>query len=562
MIVIIGISFAFIIYNINESRNQTVLVNQVVEEEKEFLTGKSPERQQPWTFYVLGDEKKESSSRILFNVSQLFNDMKIHWEKRMVLTEEELSDIRRVIVFCDDSINDYVDLPLLAEFIKQGGRVVFAAGLSEGSEDAYLYPILGITEKTIRENYYDYVLKKSILPLEEEKVSYDQYTVSTWISPRESVEIFLMEEKKEVPIIYKNSYEEGSVLVFNTSILNDWHCMGLFVGSLGSYLEEFVYPVLGTKTVFLDHFPMVTYVDDAASMRLYGRTTEAFVRDVVWPVFQNISVTGDTVYTSSVLCIDEEEFVFPNINDELFRTLGKLALRFNGEFVYAVNLPENKKLKCNDEFLDGFRKTFLNYKVTGMNLIGGDRIEEAVSLLSEDILGIRYTPEEYQRNKDMFLVNEDYFLFPEATSDFEGAESGWLTVRSVLASYGMISHVFDINQLLNMDESEGSWDKDKVNIAGFNDDILSKTSFLESKTLSRMNDHVRSYEELEYSYEVNENQIKIQVNNVMKGQTFYLRTEKGIISSSGAEYELISKDYYLIKIQDREVVLELSKEDK
>ena len=63
-------------------------------------------------------------------------------------------------------------------------------------------------------------------------------------------------------------------------------------------------------------------------------------------------------------------------------------------------------------------------------------------------------------------------MFPEATNGFKGSEGEWLDVKSVLASYGMVSHTFDVNNLISANENEAIWDRDKVLLGEFKEDIL------------------------------------------------------------------------------------------
>ena len=75
-----------------------------------------------------------------------FRVIEVDWmEPEQVGTDE-------LVVFCDDSVGNYTNLQELGGFVARGGRVILAAGLPEGNVDSYLWPLLGIREKSIREN--------------------------------------------------------------------------------------------------------------------------------------------------------------------------------------------------------------------------------------------------------------------------------------------------------------------------------------------------------------------------------------------------------------------------
>ena len=83
---------------------------------------------------------------------------------------------------------------------------------------------------------------------------------------------------------------------------------------------------------------MITYINDKACMKLYGCSTESFVRDVVWPNFQGISLRTDTPYTSGILTVASSEKSFPTVNDSLFTTIGKSALQYDGKLIYKEDI--------------------------------------------------------------------------------------------------------------------------------------------------------------------------------------------------------------------------------
>lgn len=555
MLIIIGICSIFVIYNVNENNRRTVEINHHAVQEAEFFPSILKDEKQQWNFYVVKSKEKENK-QIFDNISRMMDDMKVSWRVGNEVTAEVLTQENLVLVFCDSIVSSYVDLELLGEFIENGGRMVMAAGLADGYTDSYLNPILGIIEKTIKENYYNYLMKEEILPLQQETMSYDGYSLSSWITVRDTAEVMMSEAQKEVPIVYSHRFGNGKVLVFNTTFLNDWKCMGIFVGALGNYLENFIYPVMGTKLLFLDNFPMVTYINDTVSMKLYGRTTEAFVRDVVWPVFQSMSVNNNVLYTSSVACLGKQGFYFPDINDDLFRTLGKSALQFNGEFIYGASLSEGEEPVRNERFLEGFKNTFVNYEVTGLAMMEGNRADQAKELLGKEIFAVRMKPEENE-GEGRISYNEDYFIFPEATRNFEEAENGWTSLKSVLAAYGIVSHTFDINELISVDEESAGWDQDKKLLEDFSEEILGETDFLTASTLSDVKNIVKSYTNLKYSYSFEDDKVHLSVGDAMKGQAFFVRTPTAIVEAAGAEYRKINDTYYIVRIQQPEVVLML-----
>ena len=558
LLIVVSICTVFIVYNINEDNNRIVAIQSKEVIKQELVQGEVTFSAEEPIFYVVGTEEEEIYKDIFRNVKTLMEDLKLTWEEKKCITTEELKETQAVFVFCDDSIGKYVDLEELGNFIEKGGKVIFAAGLAEGYEDAYLLPVMGILDKTVRENYVDYVFLEDFFPVQEEEMNYAGYTISTWLDVNNSATVYIQEKEKGVPIVYTHAFGKGEALVINATFLDNAQCLGVLTSGIGVLLDDFLYPVMGVECVYLDNFPVVTYVNDPLCMKLYGRTTEAFVRDVVWPVFQGMCVRNELKYTSSVLNVTTTDNNFPTISDELFGTMGKSALQYNGELSYAVYADNDKGMYRNEAFIRNFESTFINYQIGSVCMMSEGRQEEALEILGKDIVAIRgkLTAE----NKDeRLMISEKYMVFPEATRGIELDAGNLFAIHSVFSGYGMISHTFDVNKFISMDESTPVWDTNKYWLEEFEDRVVQKYNFLYKTTLSETTNWVNSYENLEYAWGNKGKQIEITAKQFVPGQSFLLRTDKEIVKATGAEVEKISDNYYMLRLKASKAVLEIAK---
>ena len=134
-------------------------------------------------------------------------------------------------------------------------------------------------------------------------MTYDGYHASTWIAIRKEANVYVEDAEGKVPIVYSYAYGNGVTLLINSTILQDQRMMGFLAAGIGCLVKTFVYPVVGVESIALEHFPEVTSIDDKFCMKLYGRNTEAFVRDVVNPVLQGMAVRQQLPY--SIICEEE-----------------------------------------------------------------------------------------------------------------------------------------------------------------------------------------------------------------------------------------------------------------
>ncbi|MEG0775018.1 DUF2194 domain-containing protein [Clostridium sp.] len=555
VLLVITVSSVFMIYNINEGKTKKIQIyNKSVEEEplsKEIKINKENEPK----FLITGSKTKEIYRDIYTNVGFIMSDLKLSYEEKNKIETKDLSE-NTVLIFCDDVVSKYIDLKTLGEFIIHGGKVIFAGGLVEGNEEAYLYPFLGIKEKTIKENYNKLSFVKEFFPIQYEEMNYDGYNASTWLSVRSDAEVYVEDAKKKVPVLYSYPYERGKSFVINGTFLADINCAGILTGAIGAIMDDFIYPAIGSTSVFLDNFPMVTYINDKTCMKLYGRTTEAFVRDTVWPVFLGISLRQNIPYTSSVLIESSKDKSFPVINDSLFSTIGKSALQYEGELVYGSNCEDENKVFLNKNFLESFNEVFPRYDVNGLVMMSDKLSENIINIPGVKIKNVRGNLGSSQSNK-RFNSSSSYSVLPAATFGNTLEEGNLLEIASVIASYGMISHVFDINTLIAEDENTPSWDRYKKQIGLFEEKVLIPASYLEGRTLSQMRSKVKSYVNMEYGWRKEGNHIEIDCSKFIKGQTFFYKTNYEIESAEGLSFEKIDNGYYLLKLSSEHGVIKL-----
>lgn len=557
VLIVTVVSCVFMLYNMNEERARHVQIRNIQEEQSEFVETrllKDAEKPQVW---IVGDGGKDIYEKIYHNSRQIFTDL--HYTVREVkqLDPEKL-ERDALVVFCDDSVGSYTDLRKLGQFVSGGGKVILAAGLPEGNEDSYLWPLLGIREKSVRENYNRLCFEEALLPVQAEEMFYAGYDLSTWLAVGEDAKVYIRDGESDVPVLYTCEYGAGKICLINGTYLADLHCAGLLTGAAGVMQEDMIYPVLGSKTVFLDNFPMITFINDKLCMQMYGCSTESFVRDVVWPDLQGMSLRTDTPYTSSILAAASSDQSFPEINDSLFTTIGKSALQYNGELIYAANCENDKEIYFNQNFIDEFRSVFTNYEIRGLAL--------QTETFSENMLNIPDVKIQVVRKMlgsgrgTGFSCDKEYLEFPAATVGNSMEEGNLFGICSLLGAYGMVSHVFDINTLIAEDEETASWDVDKRQIGLFEKEILKKVPWLEGKVLSQTQNDIRSYVNLDYTWKKDKDRVELDCSNAVKGQAFFFRTNGRIREAEGLSYENAGNGYYILHVQQSHAVIIMEEE--
>ena len=558
ILIVLGICAVFMIYNLNESRAKAVSVSNKVYSIEELIQGGKIDKSQELTFYVIGDNEKDIYKDIFKNVEKMMKDMKVSYKIRDAIGADEMRAGESVLIFCDDVINAHANLQDVSAFLENGGKAVFAAGLAEGYEDAYLNPVLGIVEKSIKEAHTEYVFQDGFFPVQKTKMTYSGFSASTSIRIGDGAEVYVKEKEKGVPIVYSYPYGKGKALIINATLLDRIENMGFLTSGLGELLEDFIYPALGSESVYLDNFPMVTHINDKVSMELYGRNTESFVRDVIWPVFQGMALRNDVKYTSSVLTLSAQN-EFLEINRSLFHMMGKSALKFDGELAYASNYEEPGPYYQNTQFIETFKKSFENYDIISLVMLTDSEFSNAVKELGGGIRAVRGNLNQ-DNEKERIAMGTDLWVFPKATSGVDMENGGLMSIASVLSSHGYLSHAMDINTLVAMNEGDPVWDDYKKQLEVFETEILRNTDYLEGITLKETQNIVNSYLNLTYTWKKTEDTIVLHADSFRDGQTFLYRTKEKIREIDGAEYEEISSGWYMLKLHEKEVIIQLEYE--
>lgn len=152
----------FITFALNGSRRSTYGFS-LDENPSENMPQKLPEqtiRQGAMVRFVLCSS--DSNSKVFKNLQDYFSVSRLeHIVSENSPANLSLQNDRDVLVLCGSSVSSVVDLVWLEEFVKKGGKAIFAEGLSESNVDAYLWPLLGIREKGGREAVTSFSMKQN-----------------------------------------------------------------------------------------------------------------------------------------------------------------------------------------------------------------------------------------------------------------------------------------------------------------------------------------------------------------------------------------------------------------
>ena len=533
----------FLVYNIHENRPAGTQIQNTPAAEREFIhAGQMDEGEKP-LIWILGD----SGNGIYGNVRQLCEDLHLPLAGEGYL-DADRAETRDLVIFCDASVCRYADAEALERFIAGGGRVILAAGFAE--DNARLRQVCGIAGCSTEENFHELAFEKPLLPVQPEGAYYDGDGGSFRMEADTDASVYIRDGGTDVPILYTYPWRKGGVCLINGNFLKDIRYMGLLTGAISALLPDFIYPVLGVKSVFLDNFPVVTSDDNEVCKQVYGYSALGFVQDVVWPAFQGMSLRSNTPYTSCILAAAPSAERFEAMDDALFAAVAKSLLQFGGEMAYAADCPEDGRVVLNRDFLNSFSAAFPDYTVRGL-AVGNDSAE-LPDIPGADIRFVRGMLE----NRNLRLSWKDGLtVFPAATCGNSMEDGNLFSICSVLGAYGMVSHVFEADAFIARD-GNAAWDDCKQQLALF-EELLSRAPWLEGRTLSRTEGDVRSYQGLDYGWKRSGSRVDFYCGGAAKGQAFFYHTDGRVAGAEGLSYEDAGNGYYLLRVQENHGVITL-----
>lgn len=550
VLIIVTISIAFMLVNINYGAlNSAQVINQY-DLGLHIEDNAIPNHVQSFSYYLISSEDSTSSKAISDNLGNALEIMGHDYVNKEFIIEDDLVH-KPILLFCDAKVSTSIDLKLLVDYIQNGGLVMFAGGIPENFNDSYLYPIWGIIEKgnVLTENTFQ--IKSDFLPYDEVEVTYSGYNASTSVKVTDDVNV-LMKGKSNIPLVYSKVYKNGKIVVINGTFMENRNSGGIFSGALGELTSQLVYPIIGTKTVFLDGLSVMNEYDDKLVSKIYGRSSVSFIRDVLLPAFLENGLLYELKYTTTIKVINDDDFQHGLSDERQLIYLIRKINQYDGEIMFREDYyKSNNNNRSYNEFKNIISRLYPSYQVHGYGIRSGKPSDKMRDIIKENfptvsiINGVFYGDESKEVVQN-FTYKNDYVQFPIISSGYTKENGSYYNLIAGLSLMGVVSHSFDIEPITIPQSDDNSWDALKDDFSEVNKDYFGKTTWLETATISESAKWTKAYSLLETKTSYEEDKVIIYCNQFAKGQKFYLRTNKKIKDIEGGTIKKINEVYYCI----------------
>jgi hypothetical protein len=558
------VSSLFFLFNLDKAFFQTDKINKTDKTTYvKPLNSQIPSFTNSMSYLVVGNPGSSSEELIKDNILRVLSDLKLDYGYSENLSQGQLKG-NKTIIFCITDVSKSIDLGQLSHFIRNGGRVIFAAGIPSNNLLAYLYPIWGIVELGSHESFNNIKFNEGSIPYDETLIenSPPTYAINARLAKTCTV---LVEASNTNPLIWTNNYSSGKCAVINGTFMESKLSEGILVLALANLEDSFIYPIIGAKTVFLDAIPPLFNSNDENSFNYYGRSSDSFVRDRLWGVLLQKSKLYNLKYTTSFLAVDKSNIdmsyankqSFSFINKEIIQNEGELTLAGDHNGLYSISATRSEAIKKYFEELFPKYNIHAYYPLYGKSKFD-DFKELKTTFKNLSIYRCYYygNPEEQTVGNFEVLDKEGVVSYPTITYGYKSQGLNMYNFISLLTSKGVISHSFDTNSLFTVPETESNWntlddDYDNLNVAFFK-----KTPWLESMTISPAARIIQAMEKLEYKIKTIDNKMILYSNNIVPGQKFMFFSIHKPLKITGGTYKQINKYYYMISVQETELTIE------
>lgn len=507
-------------------------------------------------YTVLYSEDSQSDQTIYRNICEAADAARLQYTAKTTAMPSDLAQTDTLIIACREFTNG-ISARTIADFVVAGGRVLFAAGLSEDTMSSYLYPVCGLVERGSFYQAQGLKVREGFFPSGEAAFEGN-------VLPDSSVSIRLNGECKIYvtsadgnPVVWTHPYRNGQIGFINSNMMEDRAAIGFFIAALAATEGNFIYPVLGTSAVFIDGFPTGSENSSPRLLEYYGRNSDGFVRDILWPALLKKSMDYNYRYTAFFMGLRGYDAATQLQSERNFAYHAKEVVRYGGELAVGGDQSQGDPNYTGlASFVQGTMKNvFSNYNIYCYAPVYGKLKEEDIGKLDQaftrlSVIRGTYFGDQETQTVQKFEYKDGIAEYPYITSGFSLTERKRLEYHSLLAAYGAVSHSFNIVNLANPSGEQDRWDHVKDGFEDLCGEFFGPMKWLTNVTASEGAHFIKSYTLVRPLQQTVDGTIRVSCSEFISGQMFLARSESALQAVSGCTVEPVGVNYYKITATD------------
>lgn len=563
-------------YRYKTSSNEKTKISEAIKLPDEVLGGI---KQDP--FLIIYDPLVKESVEIKNNFQQTLKYMKQKTEEISIQSIPQDFDSYKMVIVTFEDIDQFQDINQIDSYVKNGGKFFFAIrpDLDEAFYKLYrklgIYEVGGFTKvKGIKLTSNIFITQKGLI-IKDDFI--ENSSLSVGLEKRAS--IYAKAASNDLPLLWDVEYGKGKFMVFNGTMYITKGNRGLMSGSISLLLDNFMYPVLNMKLIYLDDFPAP--VPSGYNDKIFNELKldiPTFYRNVWWPFIQKQSAKYDLKYTGVVIQTYNNRVSPPfdskNDSDNHLITYGRELLRMGGEigvhgynhqslvttqdrvkqFGYRSWPNETNMISALKLVESHIQQAFPSYEISTYVPPSNIIDQTGILALSKAIpsttnISSLYLPD----GANIALVQEferngNFIYLPRLTSGHEYSSSNKWTILNGINSIGVFSHFIHPDDILDENRAKSNnWKEMSQGLNKIFKDVHNNYPWLISMTASEAAQSLEIFENSEIYIEDKNNKKIGYINNFRGEISFILRTSKKIGRVKGCRVEKIDNGIFHVR---------------
>lgn len=491
------------------------------------------------------------------------------------LPEEEEAAGYDIVLFGDYTITAE-DTGLLYAYADLGVTMIFTQlpGYREISLDRKLADFFGIHAGVKKEVTADGIKIFSDFMLSKERIyrkgdyfgeEDDTEIRVPYYSLRAGYEVYavgILENQKELdikdqelpPLLWRTVTKESFVFVVNSDIFHGMSLLGVLTGFMARREECYLYPIVNAQTISLIDYPYFSDENKEEMQKLYSRSAESVARDILWPnIIQILKNYGGSYSFFAAAQLDYQGGAGPKKDylDFYLREIDKLPGSMGLSLGQVSNASMQEIIGQDEAF---YKEHLPEYDFTA--LYAADfPVEEVKRNLKHAFLeNISLVMSDGRKDGALLGFLEDEVLSVKFNLDGSQHETmDDLQMICIENALGLCNMKMDIGRVIYPEDRKDAWNYLSLKWSK-GDTYYKDFSTLDMVSIYEMENRVRRFLALDYTYAYDEDQIDISLDHFDEEAYFVLYTRLGSIDQvENGTAEKISDTAYLIRAEDAKV---------
>lgn len=473
----------------------------------------------------------------------------------------------------------------LAQWVKDGGRLMVATSLECEELTADWYELLGIAEVVgtadvqVDSMHFETAFLAGAKDREFSEEVINCTAADVKLSAGSQVHVSHGSDRTR-PLVWERAHGAGQVLVCNADLMADKTGRGMICAGFARMGTAFVYPVINAAVYCIDDFPSVAPAGyDSNVLSQFGYTVEDYYVNVWWPAMQKLAEKYALRYSSFVIQCYESDVDGPFTNADHLPSASYFARQllesgceiglhgYNHQPLVLDGYTFDEKnsgytcwpstelmmqaVRAGVDYTESLAEgIYVQSYVAPSNVLS----REAMSAMIRNFEDIRifagvYVGTPDQLVQEFSVLDEAVVQVPRLTADMQMEDSEWWVQINELNYHYYESNFIHPDDILDEERTDGG--DFKAMLESYEQMVVwNQTHGLRTCTISEAAGAVQRYCYLTVSQYQEADGLRIHTDGLIDSAYLMLRTARKPRAVSGCQISRIDENCYVLLVTD------------